>query len=94
MIVYFQFYFTIRFVLLQTLITCPLTYEDKSDARNRHTLATSSGSPPRLSGIFSYQPLTISSGSCPVMSVMINPGATALQRILRTPSSLAIDFVN
>ena len=75
------------------LIPLYLTIRQVSDAKNKHALAISSGVPPRLSGIASRQPFTVSSGKEPVISVSIKPGAIALQRILREPNSKATDFV-
>ena len=57
------------------------------------TFATSSGSPPRRIGMSVTNCLSVSSGSALVMSVKIKPGAIALARIPRAPSSLATDFV-
>ena len=81
------------FIPPQQVITCPVIYADKSEARNRAKLATSSGVPPRRRGICSAQAFFTSSGSALVISVMMKPGAMALWRILRTPISLAADLV-
>ena len=77
------------FIPPQTWITCPVTYLDISEARKVHTSAISSGVPPLLKGILAAHSLRTSSGNCAVISVMINPGATALARIFLDPNSLA-----
>ena len=69
-------------------------YPDISEAKNKAKLATSSGVPPLFNGIASRHCCTISSGSFPVISVSIKPGAIALQRIFRDPNSSAIERVN
>ena len=63
-------------------MTCPVMYEDKSEARKRTQLATSSAVPPRFNGMASRHCFTVSSGNAAVISVSIKPGATALQRIV------------
>ena len=56
-------------------------------------LATSSGVPPRRRGIPLIHSFLTSSGNLAVISVIINPGAMALQRMFREPSSKATDLV-
>ena len=60
-----------------------------SEAKKTHALATSSGDPPLLSGIVSRQPCTVAGSSFSVISVSMNPGAIALQRMLLDPNSRA-----
>src|SRR5574344_17223 len=50
-------------------------------------LAISSGVPPLLKGIFFIQSALTSSGNLAVISVIMNPGATALALTPRGPSS-------
>ena len=73
-------------------MTCPVIYDDKSDAKNRHRFATSLDSPGLFRGIFSVQLSIIESDKLSVISVLINPGAITLHLILLDPSSCAIDF--
>ena len=54
----------------------------------------SSPVPKRLSGIDSAYCFLSSSGSLSVIAETMKPGATALQRILRLPSSFATVFVS
>ena len=82
------------FIPPQQWITCPDTYDDRSEARNRATFATSSGVPPRRSGIVSAHFAFTSSDSWLVISVMMNPGAMAFARIPLDPSSLATDLAS
>ena len=76
-----------------TEITCPDTYEERSDAKNNATLATSSASPQRRIGTILTISCLTSSGNAKVISVRINPGAIALARMLRAPSSLLRDLI-
>ena len=50
------------FIPPSTWMTCPVTYEDKSEARNVATFAISSTVPPRRNGILLIHSLRISSG--------------------------------
>src|SRR5438874_2386771 len=63
------------------------------DARNATALAMSSAVPVLPSGIFDWMEFLISSERPAVMSVVMNPGATALTVILRLASSRASDLV-
>ena len=67
-------------------------YDDESDAKNKHKLATSSTVPPLFRGIPLRHCFMVSSGSFSVISVSIKPGAMTLVLILREPNSKAIDF--
>ena len=73
-------------------MTWPVIYDDKSDAKKTHTLATSLGLPDLLRGMFLIQSAVTDSDNLSVISVTINPGAITLQRIFLEPSSRAIDF--
>ena len=76
-----------------TSSTWPVIYEASSDARNATQLATSSGEPIFPSGII-FRALSFnSSDSTAVIEVSMNPGATALQVILRDPTSRAMAMV-
>ena len=65
-----------------------------SDAKKTQAFATSSGVPPRFNGMVSIHPFLTFSSNVSVISVSINPGAMALQRMFREPNSLAILLVN
>ena len=67
-------------------------YDDKSDAKNMHTLATSDGLPDLLRGILFIQSSVTDSDNLSVISVTIKPGAMTLHLIFLEPSSSAIDF--
>ena len=67
-------------------------YADKSAAKKRQALATSSGEPPRFSGMPARHWATTSSGSLSVISVSINPGAITFDLMFLEPNSSAIDF--
>ena len=84
--------FFYMFIPPQQWITWPVTYDERSLARNVATLATSSGVPPRRKGICAAHCLRVSSERALVMSVMMNPGAMQLARTPREPSSLAMLF--
>ena len=68
-------------------------YDDESDAKNKHKLATSSTVPPLFKGIPLRHCLMVSSVSFSVISVSIKPGAIALHLIFLEANSSAIDFV-
>lgn len=85
-------FFFYMFIPPQQWITWPVTYDERSLARNVATLATSSGVPPRRKGICAAHCLRVSSERALVMSVMMNPGAMQLARTPREPSSLAMLF--
>src|SRR5690606_21632104 len=72
--------------------TCPLMYVERSEAKNKQALATSSASPARFNGMFASQPATTFGSSTSVISVRMHPGAMTFVRILRDPSSFATDF--
>jgi hypothetical protein len=74
----------------------PLMYEASSETRKATTLAMSSTRPKRLKGMFLANRSFISSMDIPtlsaaslVISVSIQPGATALTLMLNRPSSSA-----
>ena len=75
-------------------MTCPVIYDDKSDARNKHKLATSCVSPGLLRGIVLFQDSITDADKLSVISVLIKPGAMTLHLILLAPNSIAIDFEN
>src|SRR5665213_608175 len=77
-----------------TTRTCPVMYEAYSEQRNAVDHAISAGVPRRASGIWAMMVVRACSGMAPVIAVSMNPGAIALQRILRDASSLATDFVS
>jgi len=64
-------------------------YPERSDARNETSPATSSGRPMRPIGMARCNSSRTASGSVPVMSVVMYPGATALTVMDRSASSLA-----
>ena len=68
--------------------------EASSEQRKRTAPATSSGLPSRPSGVFARIACRAASGRTSVSAVPIYPGATALARTPREPSSRASDFVN
>ena len=74
--------------------TCPVMYVLRSLARKSAALATSSGLPPRLSGICSTQALRMSSLTAFVMSVSMKPGAMQFTRTPRLPVSFARLLLN
>ncbi len=76
----------------QQLITCPLTYAERSLARNNATPATSSGAPARRKGMLFAHASRTSSGRVVVISVNIKPGAIQFALIPRGPISLATDL--
>src|SRR5699024_3509971 len=76
-----------------TQITCPVIYPARSEARNATVSATSSTRPNFFSGICSVTVVFTCSGSTSVISVSINPGATAFTVIPLLASSLAMVFV-
>ena len=78
----------------QTFITWPVTYDDKSEAKNNEVFATSSTLPPRCSGIWLLHCSTVSDVRACVISVSIKPGAIALDLIFLDPNSNAMDLVN
>ena len=72
----------------------PVTYDDSGPTSQATQFAISSAEPKRLRGIVSAYLARTSSGSLSVMSDTMKPGATALQRMLREPSSFATVFVS
>src|SRR4051812_15753399 len=77
-----------------TLRTCPVMYAASSLARKRTALAMSVSVPVRPSGIIFKTWSFISCGRSLVISVSIQPGATALQVMEREPTSRAMDMVS
>lgn len=74
-----------------TSSVAPVTYDDRSLARNRQHPATSATSPRRFSGMpFTMSRVLSGVSLSPVMSVLMSPGATALTRMLSAPNSRAI----
>src|SRR5262249_22627111 len=69
--------------------TCPVTKAASSLIRKRITRATSTGSPNRRSAVLATRSVMRFSGRCAIISVLIMPGATALTRMPRGPSSFA-----
>ena len=69
-------------------------YEDISEAKKTHRLATSSGVPPLFKGMAFLHFSTNSSDNFSVISVSMNPGAITLLLIFLEPSSKAIDLEN
>src|SRR4029079_13925816 len=76
-----------------TASTSPVTNAAASDTRKRTARATSSGSPSRPSGVAPRIASRAASGRASVSSVAMYPGAMALTRMPREPSSLASDLV-
>src|SRR2546425_8791591 len=75
-----------------TTSVCPLTYEDRSDARKRMAAAMSAGMATRRSGVLSSLRRLSSSGTrLEIRGVHTIPGATALVRTPDGPSSTARD---
>ena len=72
----------------------PVTYDASSLASHATAFAMSSAVPKRLSGIVSMYAFLTSSGRTSVIFDWMKPGATALQRTLREPSSFAVVFVS
>ena len=77
-----------------TTRTCPVMYVARSDARKATAAATSCGVPSLSSAICLPRPSLASGVIAAVISVSMNPGATAFTRMLREPSSLATDLVS
>src|ERR1035437_9940651 len=74
--------------------TWPVAYEAYSEHRKAVVPAMSAGVPSRARGIWVRSAERASAVIAPVMSVSMNPGAIALQRMLREASSLATDLVS
>src|SRR5450756_2313859 len=79
--------------LPSTFNTCPVMYDDLSEAKNTHAFATSFGSPRRPIGIWLRRTARCSSPTERIISVSIIPGAIALTRIPLGASSFAAVFV-
>ena len=68
-------------------------YDDRSDARNSATAATSSGSPARPIGTSASLASQIRCGMASVMAERMSPGWIALTRTPRWANSLAAALV-
>lgn len=73
--------------------TVPVMYEDRSEAKNTATLATSLGSPARPIGTSASFWSQMRCGIAYVIAERINPGAIAFTRMPRCASSLAAALV-
>src|SRR5829696_2596495 len=75
--------------------TCPVMYDESSEARKTYDGATSSGCPGRWSGTSAPNDATFSSSNVEGISgVQIGPGATALTRMPFSASPCDSDRVN
>ena len=73
-----------------TTSVVPVMKREAGEARKPTTSATSAGSPQRPSGVWErIQPSRSSTCAAAVIGVRIRPGATALTRMPRGPSSTA-----
>src|SRR5271166_5085574 len=73
--------------------TVPVMYEERSEAKNNATLATSLGSPARPIGTSATFSSQIRCGIASVIAERIRPGAMAFTRTPRCASSLAAALV-
>ena len=69
-------------------------YAEESEAKKRAASATSSGSAKRPTGMVAISAFNCSAGYLFIMSVLIYPGAKALQVIPLVAFSTAVTFVN
>src|SRR4029079_12067657 len=74
-------------------MTVPVMYDDRSEAKNKATLATSLGSPARPIGTSATFESQIRCGMASVMADRISAGAIAFTRTPRYASSLAAALV-
>ena len=71
------------------LITWPVIYDDRSEAKNNARLAISSGSPTLFSDKFEVTSFITSTGVFSfIMSVLVKPGAIVFTLIFKGPNSL------